>query len=70
MTKPFKDQLKAFNVSSHYTIFLGVGEKNLDFLYENDRHFSILHPKTSKCQVSHDVFPGQLKLSNEIHLKQ
>ena len=36
MTKPFKDQLKVFIVSSHYTIFLGVGERNLDFVYEND----------------------------------
>lgn len=46
MTKPFKDQLKVFIVSSHYTIFLGVGERNLDFLYENDI------PRHQNCQVS------------------
>ena len=46
MTKPFKDQFKVFNVSSHYTIFLGVGERNLDFLYENDipRHQNVKCP--------------------------
>ena len=37
MTKPFKDQLKVFSVSLDYTIFLGVGKRNLGLLYENDQ---------------------------------